>query len=83
MNNPKALENLLPDSTVEDFILEVYNIGLCTLSNRNQLFLRIKLTIIFMQLFDGYNNHVAEGTDVLIHIDGYRIEDWMGINRKV
>ncbi|ANM68491.1 gamma-irradiation and mitomycin c induced 1 [Arabidopsis thaliana] len=56
VNNPKALENLLPDSTVEDFILE---------------------------LFDGYNNHVAEGTDVLIHIDGYRIEDWMGINRKV
>lgn len=23
-NNPQALENLLPDSTVENFILEVY-----------------------------------------------------------
>ncbi|XP_019098024.1 PREDICTED: uncharacterized protein LOC104770817 isoform X2 [Camelina sativa] len=56
VNNPKALDNLLPGSTVEDFILE---------------------------MFDGYNNHVAEGTDVLIHIDGYRIEDWMGVNRKV
>ncbi|EOA19247.1 hypothetical protein CARUB_v10000030mg [Capsella rubella] len=56
VNNPKALENLLPGSTVEDFILE---------------------------MFDGYNNHVAEGTDVLIHIVGYRIEDWMGVNRKV
>ncbi|VVB17361.1 unnamed protein product [Arabis nemorensis] len=56
VNNPKALENLLPGSTVENFILE---------------------------MFDGYNNHVAEGTDVLIHIDGYRIEEWMGVNRKV
>ncbi|CAH8272083.1 unnamed protein product [Arabidopsis lyrata] len=56
VNNPDALENLLPDSTVEDLILE---------------------------MFDGYNNHVAEGTDVLINIDGYIIEDWMGINRKV
>lgn len=38
MNNPEALENLLPDSTVEDLILEVYNIGLCTFLNRNQVF---------------------------------------------
>ncbi|XP_024006711.1 uncharacterized protein LOC18011562 isoform X2 [Eutrema salsugineum] len=56
VNNPQALENLLPGSTVENFILE---------------------------MFDGYNNHVAEGTDVLIHIDGYCIEHWMGVNRKV
>ncbi|CAH2044294.1 unnamed protein product [Thlaspi arvense] len=56
VNNPQALENLLPGSTVEDFILE---------------------------LFDGYNNHVAEGTDVLLHIDGYCIADWMDVNRKV
>lgn len=43
----------------------------------------MKLTIIFMQIFDEYNNHVAEGTDVLLHIDGYRIHDWMGVTRKV
>uniref|UniRef100_A0A1J3I4J6 Protein DEFECTIVE IN MERISTEM SILENCING 3 n=2 Tax=Noccaea caerulescens TaxID=107243 RepID=A0A1J3I4J6_NOCCA len=56
MNNPHALDNLLPGSTVDTLILEI---------------------------FDEYNNHVAEGTDVLLHIDGYRIQDWMGVIRKV
>ncbi|CAA7023350.1 unnamed protein product [Microthlaspi erraticum] len=56
MNNPQALDNLLPGSTVENFILEI---------------------------FDAYNNHVAEGTDVVLHIDGYRIHDYLGVTRKV
>ncbi|ESQ31967.1 hypothetical protein EUTSA_v10003513mg [Eutrema salsugineum] len=57
-NNSQALENLLPGSTVEDYIL---------------------------QMLDGYNNHVAEGTNVKICIDGYSIQDSnsMGLNRKV
>lgn len=38
MNNPHALDNLLPGSTVDTFILEVYNIGLCTLLYINQFF---------------------------------------------
>ncbi|VYS67775.1 unnamed protein product [Arabidopsis thaliana] len=53
---PEALENLLPGSTVQNYILEV---------------------------FDGYNNHVAEGTNVLICIEGYFINDSMGLNQKV
>jgi len=36
-----------------------------------------------MQVFDGYNNHVAEGTNVLICIEGYCINDSMGLNQKV
>lgn len=56
VNNLQAFENLLPGSTVENLILE---------------------------MFDGFNNHVAEGTTVLINTDGYRIEDWMGADRKV
>ncbi|KAF8089965.1 hypothetical protein N665_0493s0021 [Sinapis alba] len=56
VNNPQAFENLLPGSTVENLILE---------------------------MFDGFSNHVAEGTSVLINTDGYCIEDWMGVNRKV
>ncbi|CAA7023352.1 unnamed protein product [Microthlaspi erraticum] len=54
--NPQALENLLPDCTVKNFILEI---------------------------FDGYNNHAPEGANVLIRLDGYRIQDSMGLNRKV
>ncbi|XP_019083924.1 PREDICTED: uncharacterized protein LOC104706733 isoform X4 [Camelina sativa] len=53
---PEALENLLPDSTAQNYILEV---------------------------FDGYNNHVAEGTNVLICTEGYCIKDSMGLHRKV
>ncbi|KAG7551735.1 hypothetical protein ISN45_Aa06g023820 [Arabidopsis thaliana x Arabidopsis arenosa] len=53
---PEALENLLPGSTVQNYILEV---------------------------FDGYNNHVAEDTNVLICIEGYCMKDSMGFNRKV
>ncbi|XP_019097222.1 PREDICTED: uncharacterized protein LOC104770816 isoform X1 [Camelina sativa] len=53
---PEALENLLPDSTVQNYILEV---------------------------FDGYNNHVAEGTNVQICTEGYCIKDSMGLNQKV
>ncbi|XP_020875877.1 uncharacterized protein LOC9310249 [Arabidopsis lyrata subsp. lyrata] len=53
---PESLEYLLPGSTVQNYILEV---------------------------FDGYNNHVAEGTNVLICIEGYCIKDPMGFNRKV
>lgn len=56
VNNPQAFENLLPGSTVENLILE---------------------------MFDGFNNHIAEGTSVLIKTDGYCVEDWMGDNRKV
>ncbi|KAL0658761.1 hypothetical protein Bca4012_079346 [Brassica carinata] len=56
VNNPQAFENLLPGSTVENLILE---------------------------MFDGFNNHIAEGTSVLINTEGYCIEDWMGVNRKV
>lgn len=41
------------------------------------------LIITFMQMFDGFNNHIAEGTSVLINTEGYCIEDWMGVNRKV
>ncbi|CAH2044292.1 unnamed protein product [Thlaspi arvense] len=55
-SNPQAFENLLPDSFVEIFIL---------------------------QMMDGYNNHVAEGTNVLISIDGFCIQDSMSSNRKV
>ncbi|CAH8342528.1 unnamed protein product [Eruca vesicaria subsp. sativa] len=54
--NPKALENLLPDSTVENFILE---------------------------MFDGYNNHVAEGTDVSLCLNGFFIQDSVSLNLKV
>ncbi|CAN8277312.1 unnamed protein product [Cochlearia groenlandica] len=56
VNNPMALENLLPCSTVENFTLE---------------------------MFDEYNNHVAEGTDVLLRLDGYHLDDLSGVNRKV
>ncbi|CAH8342534.1 unnamed protein product [Eruca vesicaria subsp. sativa] len=56
VNNPQAFKNLLPGSTVENMILE---------------------------MFDGFNNHVAEGTTVLINTDGYCFEDCMGANRKV
>ncbi|KAL0890596.1 hypothetical protein Bca101_014579 [Brassica carinata] len=56
VNNPPAFESLLPGSTVENLILE---------------------------MFDGFGNHLAEGTSVLINTDGYCIEDWMGANRKV
>ncbi|KAL0845609.1 hypothetical protein Bca101_018855 [Brassica carinata] len=52
----QALENLLPDSTVEDSILE---------------------------LFDEYNNHVAQGTDVSICMKGFCIQDSMGLDLKV
>ncbi|XP_023635760.1 uncharacterized protein LOC17884597 [Capsella rubella] len=36
-----------------------------------------------LEVFDGYNNHVAEGTNVLICTEGYCIKDSMGLNRKV
>ncbi|KAL0762198.1 hypothetical protein Bca101_078349 [Brassica carinata] len=52
----QALENLLPDSTVENFILEV---------------------------FDEYNNHVAEGTNVPICTSGLFIQDRMCLDLKV
>lgn len=39
--------------------------------------------LIFMQMFDGYNNHAAEGANVVICLDGYRIQDSVGLNRKV
>uniref|UniRef100_A0A0D3DD59 Histidine kinase/HSP90-like ATPase domain-containing protein n=1 Tax=Brassica oleracea var. oleracea TaxID=109376 RepID=A0A0D3DD59_BRAOL len=52
----QALENLLPDSTVENFILE---------------------------MFDEYNNHVAEGTNVPICTSGLFIQDRMCLDLKV
>ncbi|KAF8089966.1 hypothetical protein N665_0493s0022 [Sinapis alba] len=55
-NNPQALENMLPDSTVENYILD---------------------------MFDGYNNHVAEGTDVSMCMNGFCIPDSVGLNLKV
>ncbi|KAJ4867401.1 gamma-irradiation and mitomycin c induced 1 [Raphanus sativus] len=55
-NNPQALENLLPDSTVENYILE---------------------------MFDGYNNHVEEGTTVSFCMNGFCIQDSMGLDLKV
>ncbi|KAJ0248647.1 hypothetical protein HA466_0157180 [Hirschfeldia incana] len=55
-NNPQALENLLPDSTVENYILE---------------------------MFDGYNNHVEEGTDVSFCMNGFCILDSRGLDQKV
>ncbi|RID59409.1 hypothetical protein BRARA_F02641 [Brassica rapa] len=51
-----ALENLLPDFTVENFILE---------------------------MFDEYNNHVAEGTNVPICTSGFFIQDRMCLDLKV
>ncbi|CAF2016215.1 unnamed protein product [Brassica oleracea var. botrytis] len=52
----QALVNLLPDSTVENFILE---------------------------MFDEYNNHVAEGTNVPICTSGLFIQDRMCLDLKV
>lgn len=34
-------------------------------------------------MFDGFNNYIVEGISVLIKIDGYCVEDWMGDNCKV
>ncbi|KAG2240206.1 hypothetical protein Bca52824_090967 [Brassica carinata] len=33
---------------------------------------------LILEMFDGFGNHLAEGTSVLINTDGYCIEDWMG-----
>lgn len=50
----------------------------------NECFLEGKLnTLNFMQMFDKYNNHVAEGTNVLVCTDGLCIQDSLGLNRKV
>ncbi|XP_010519435.1 PREDICTED: uncharacterized protein LOC104798901 isoform X2 [Tarenaya hassleriana] len=36
-----------------------------------------------LEMFDGYGNHVEEGTDVMLHLDGFEIQDQMGLKRSV
>lgn len=39
--------------------------------------------LTFKQMFDGYNNHVEEGTTVSFCMNGFCIQDSMGLDLKV
>lgn len=37
----------------------------------------------FLQMFDGHGNHVMEGSEVHMNLEGFEILDQLGLNRKV